>query len=332
MDKTVSMRGLAAASGLLAGVLLAPLGQAARADDLPVLTIATQVSGTVNWELQTILKNGLDRKHGIELAVMDVSGSPAGQIAFQGGEADVIVSDWIWVARERAEGKDIAFIPYSKAVGGIMVPGDSPAESLEDLKGEQIAIAGGPIDKSWIILRALAQQQGFDLAGETTQVYGAPPLVFQAGVSGEAAAAVNFWNFMAKQQAAGMRVLMSVEEAGRELGLDPETPLLGYIVKGETIREEPDAVKGLAAASREAKELLRTSDAEWEKLRPIMNAKTDAEFTALRDGFRAGIPAPGPVDEANVAKVLKIMADLGGPELVGQATTLPEGVFAPLGY
>ena len=33
-----------------------------------------------------------------------------------------------------------------------------------------------------------------------------------------------------------------------------------------------------------------------------------------------------------MAKLLAVMADLGGEELVGKANTLPEGVFASLGY
>lgn len=316
-----------ALAGFAAGLMLALPALA----ELPRLTVAAQSSGTVNWELQTILRNGLDEANGFELELMDVAGSPAAQIAFQGGAADVIVSDWIWVARQRAEGEEIAFIPYSKAVGGVMVPADSPAETLADLRGKQIGIAGGPLDKSWIILQALARQQGFDLAAETGQVYGAPPLIFQAGLSGEVDAVVNFWHFMAKQQAAGMRVLLSVAEAAEALGLDPDTPLLGYVVKDETLRENPELVEGFAAASRAAKELLATDDAAWRELRPIMNAASDAEFEALREGFRAGIPAPGPVDASDAAEVLAIMAELGGPELVGRADTLPEGVFAPLG-
>lgn len=321
------MRRWIAAAGLAFG-----LSGAAAAQDLPELRIAAQASGTVNWELQTILQNGLDEANGFALVLLDVPGSPAGQVAFQGGEADVIVSDWIWVARQRAAGEDVAFIPYSRAVGGVMVPGDSPAQSLADLRGGQIGIAGGPLDKSWIILQALAKQQGFDLAAETTQVFGAPPLIFKAALDGETAAAINFWHFMAKQEVAGMRVLVSVAEAAEQLGLDPDTPLLGYVVKGETMREAPRLVEGLAKASRTAKDLLATDDAQWDVLRPIMNADSDAEFDALKAGFRAGIPELGPVDEASVARVMAIMAELGGAELVGQATTLPEGVFAPLGY
>ena len=48
---------------------------------------------------------------------------------------------------------------------------------------------------------------------------------------------------------------------------------------------------------------------------------------ALKAGFRKGIPAPGPVDEVAAARMLAIMVDLGGAELMGDVTTLPEGLF-----
>ncbi len=45
-----------------------------------------------------------------------------------------------------------------------MVPKDSTAQTLGDIKGKKIGIAGGPVDKSWLILRAYAKQQyGIDL-------------------------------------------------------------------------------------------------------------------------------------------------------------------------
>jgi NitT/TauT family transport system substrate-binding protein len=318
------IRGLAAAALLAVAPALA---------ETPVLRIATQTSGTVNWELTTITANGLDTANGFSLQVQDVAAGPAAQVALLGGEADVIVSDWLWVARQRAEGRDFVFIPYSRAVGALHVPGDSPAQTLADLKGAKIGIAGGPVDKSWLILRAYAQQElGMDLAAQTEQVFGAPPLIFETALNGELDAAVNFWHFGAKMEAAGMRPLVTVAQAGAALGLDPETPLLGYVVPGALLRDRPALGAGLAAASRGAKDILATDDAAWDALRPIMNAKTDAQFAALKAGFRAGIPAPGPVDAAAAQKMLEIMADLGGEELVGKMTTLPDGVFvAPNG-
>ena len=296
--------------------------------ETPVLRAAMQESGTVNWELNTIKHNALDAANGFTLEVQGVSGGSAAQVAFQGGAADVIVSDWLWVARQRAAGNDFVFIPYSKAVGAIMVPSDSPAQDLSDLAGQKIGIAGGPLDKSWLILRAYADKNyGMDLAAETEQVFGAPPLIFGAAMSGEIDAAINFWHFMAKMEAGGMRTLIDVADASVDLGLDPETPLLGYVVKGEMLRDNPGLIAGFAAASRGAKEILASNDAEWNRLRPIMNAKTDAQFTALVAGFRAGIPAPGPIDEAAAGRMLTLMYELGGAELLGSASTLPEGTF-----
>lgn len=304
------------------------LATSAQAGDLATLRVATQVSGTVNWELTTITQNGFDTANGFRLEVADVAGGPAAQIAFEGGAADVIVSDWLWVARQRAEGRDYVFIPYSKAVGALYVPATSTAQTLPDLKGSQIGIAGGPVDKSWLILRAYAQgQYGFDLAGQTSQVFGAPPLIYQTALDGQFGGAINFWHFGAKMQAAGLRPLVTVQEAALALGLNPDTPLLGYVVQGALLRDHPDVAAGLAKASRAAKALLASDDAAWQALRPQMNAKSEAEFQALIAGFRQGIPSAGAVDEAAAAKLLAVMADLGGAELVGNLKTLPAGTF-----
>ncbi|WP_281857220.1 ABC transporter substrate-binding protein [Litoreibacter halocynthiae] len=316
----------------LGGAMAAALLTTAAWAEAPALRAAVLKFGTVNWELNTIKQHGLDTANGIDLQVQGMAGSSAAQVAFQGGEADVIVSDWLWVARQRASGKDYVFIPYSKAVGGLLVGKDSTAQTLADLKGTKIGIAGGPLDKSWLILRAYAEKNyGLDLAAETEQVFGAPPLIFKTALSGETAGAINFWHFMAKMEAAGMRKLVDVADAASDLGLDPNTPLLGYVVKGELLRDHPDLVNGMAAASRAAKEILAEDDAEWDRLRPNMNAKTDAQFEALKAGFRAGIPDAGPVDEKAAARMLALMVKLGGEDLLGKATELPEGTFLQSG-
>lgn len=304
------------------------LGFAAHAEDVPVLKAAVLKVGTVNWELDTIRHLGLDKQNGFQLEVMGLAGNPATRIAFQGGEADIVVADWLWVARQRADGHDYVFVPYSKAVGGLMVPKDSEAQSLKDLAGQKIGIAGGPVDKSWLILRAFAEQEyDMDLAAETEQVFGAPPLIFKNALAGETAGAINFWHFAAKMKAKGMRELISVSDAARALGLDPETPLLGYVFHGSMLKDRPNLVRGFMAASRGAKDVLATDPKAFDRIRPLMRAKSDADFEALKTGFIAGIPAPGPVNEEQAQRMLEVMSRLGGEKLVGSATTLPEGVF-----
>ncbi len=286
----------------------------------PVLRAAVQEVGTVNWELDTIRHYGLDTAQGFTLDVQGMAGADAAQIAFQGGGADVIVADWIWVARQNAAGADFIFIPYSRAVGGLLVPAASQAQTLADLAGGRIGIAGGALDKSWIILRAYASQTfGMDLAATTEQVFGAPPLILNAGVTGQVDAAINVWHFLARMQAEGMRELIAVDTAAAALGLDPDTPLLGYVLRADLLREQPALVAGLAQASRDAKDLLARDATAWDRLRDRMNAPDDAGFAALQAGFLAGVPTPGPVDGVAAGRMLRLMADLGGAELVGAA-------------
>lgn len=236
------------------------------------------------------------------------------------------------MARQRAAGKDFVFLPYSKSVGGLLVSGDSPAKSLADIKGGRIGIAGGPLDKSWLILNAYTMKtHGFDLAGSTEQVFGAPPLIYKTALAGDLDGAINFWHFAAKMKAGGMRELVSVAQAAESLGLDPDMPLLGYVFDGALLRDNPDLVQGFAQASRAAKDILARDDAEWDRLRELMKAKTDAQFEALKAGFRQGIPAPGPVDETSARRMFDLVVELTGEELVGKAKALPDGVFVHFG-
>ncbi|QLH15685.1 ABC transporter substrate-binding protein [Paracoccus pantotrophus] len=315
---------------LLAGAAaLAGLARPAFAQDqTPAIRVGTLENGTVAWEIETIRRGGLDIANGFRLVPMILAGNPATQVAMQGAEVDTIVSDWLWVAQQRARGTGFRFLPYSTAVGGVMVPADSPVQTLADLHGKKIGIAGGPVDKSWLILRAWSREKlGADLAEVTQQVFGVPPMILNAAETGEVDAAINFWHFQARMQARGMREIMSVETAAGDLGLDPSTPLLGYVLRDDWIAANPALAAGLARASRAAKDLLARDDAAWDALRPIMEAADDAEFEALKAGWRAGIPAPGPVDAANAQKMFATMAELGGEELTGGLATLPEGLF-----
>ena len=307
------------------GAMLACVAQISVAADLPVIRLGALSFGTVNWELDTIKHNGLDEANGFVLEVVPMGGGNASDIAFLGGEVDAMVSDVVWAARQRAEGRDLKFIPYSTAVGGIMVKPDSGISDLAGLEGKKIGIAGGPLDKSWLILQAYAEKTaGLDLEAITKQEFGAPPLMFKSALTGEIDAVINFWHFQAKAKAAGLVEIISVQDAAEALGLSARTPLLGYIVSGDM---DAKLAQALYRASRAAKDILRDDASAWDVVRPRMKPENDAQFDALKAGFIAGIPQSTEIDTDAVEQMLGLMGELGGEDLVGKATTLPAGLF-----
>src|SRR5262245_29312084 len=159
---------------LTAGVALAVATSATAADRIRV---AVQKSGTLAWELDVIRVHGLDRKFDLAIETIELASTEAGKIALKGGSADLMLSDWLWVARERSLGDNLVFFPSSSTLGAVMVPAQSPIRDIVDLRGMKLAVAGGPLDKSWLLLQALARRLGVDLRKQATVVYGAPPLL-----------------------------------------------------------------------------------------------------------------------------------------------------------
>lgn len=285
--------------------------------------------GTVNWEVDTIKRNGFDRANGVVLDVVELAGNEATRVAIQAGEVDIIVSDWLFVARQRSEGSNLTFAPYSTSVGAVMAPADSSLRSLSDLAGRKIGVAGGPLDKSWLMLRGMATSQfGFDLAAETEQVFGAPPLLSETLQQGELDAALNYWNQNAALEAKGYRRIVTAQEAARSLGASGDISAIGYVFDEDWANEHRAAALGFLKASRAAKDLLARSDDEWRRLRPLMNAEDDSVFAVLVKRYREGIPTrPVAEEERDTATVYEHLARIGGEKLVGTAVTMPPGTF-----
>ncbi len=316
--------------GALAAVLLA---SSVLLSAVPALAGAVKVGvlkfGTVNWELDVIKHNGFDAAEGVDLQTIEFANVNATAIALQSGAVDAIVTDWLWVTRLRAEGADFTFVPYSISVGALVVPPDSPIATLADLEGKRLGIAGGPVDKSWLVIRALAaQRDGLDLDQAVDKVFGAPPLLNEQIDLGEIDALINNWNFVAQLEAKGYRRLIGAADAAKALGIESDVPLLGYVFGSGWAALHRDDVLGLVRASRRAKQLLIDSDSEWDRLRPLMRAADEPTFLALRDEFRRGVPQHwGDAERADAAKLFEIMAKLGGADLVGSSSTLQPGTF-----
>ena len=134
--------------------------------------------GSVNWELKLIKELELDKKHNFKLEIIELASKNAAAVALQGDAVDLIVTDWFWVSRQRSEGRFFSFVPHSMAAGGLIAPKDSNIVNDVDLKNKKIGIAGGQVDKGWLIFRAFYKKKyGEDLIKLTKPIFGAPPLL-----------------------------------------------------------------------------------------------------------------------------------------------------------
>jgi len=294
------------------------------------IELGLQTTGTAAWEIAAMQATHIDAKHGIEVKIRDVANSGAGQVALQAREVNVILSDYLWTSIQRNEGADFTFVPHSLAVGALMVMPNGPIHSVEDLDGASIAIAGGPIDKSYIALQAyFAAKTGSSLPDVIDAQFGAPPLVNELLLSGDVDAALNFWHFNARATVAGAVELISVADMLKELGVERTPPLLGWVFSERWARSHRDEIKRFLEASFETKQRLIEDDALWDTIRPAMGDDlADDVFVALRDNYRRSIVTSfGQADIDAAAQSFALMAQYGGKDLVGDHSEIAEGTF-----
>lgn len=322
------LRALRPAALALAALAIAT---GARAADLGTVRVGVLKFGTVSWELDTIRHHGLDTREGFALEVQPFGGGDGADVALMGDAVDLIVEDWLWVSRQRSDGAMLSFVPYSASIGALMVGADSGIAGLADLAGKRIGVAGGPLDKSWLLVQAhVRKATGIDLATDAEPVFGAPPLLAEKFKSGELPATLNYWNYAARLEAEGARRLLDVATAQEALGVPADTPQLGYVFKEAWADGHADLVQAFVRASRAAKAIMAEDDGEWRRLRTVTRADSDAVEAAYMRRYREGIVAHWGDDERKAAADLyRVLAGLGGEKLVGKGRELAPGTFWP---
>jgi NitT/TauT family transport system substrate-binding protein len=296
---------------------------------LPAIRIGVLQFGSVAWQLDVLRRYDLARAEGIRIEVVELASNQATLVALQAGRVDTVVSDLLWVARQRATGADWAFVPYSSALGAVEVMEPSAIKSLDDLAGARLGIAGTPLDKSWLLLRLLSRQRmQRDLDQVVDKVFGAPPLLSEELAAGRLDAVLTYWQFAARLEAGGARRVVGMREVMQALGISEPVPLVGYVLSERWAREHAVACAGFFRAARHAEEILLRSNDEWQTIGPLTGAKSAAELARLRDAFREGVPRHGDIGMRAAAEALyHLFADIGGEALVGPAASLPPGTF-----
>ncbi|MGR8998984.1 MAG: ABC transporter substrate-binding protein [Gammaproteobacteria bacterium] len=292
------------------------------------IRIGVQVFGTLEWELSALQDDPETKSADFQLEIQHIANAEAGKIALQSGAVDMIVSDWIWVSRLRSTGADFTFYPYSDTSGALVVAEKSPIHSLKGLKGKRLGIAGGELDKNWLLLQALAQKEQLDLDASVEKTFGAPPLINEQIKQNRVDAVLNYWHFAARLEAQGYRQIIDGRGILKGLGIAENVPSIGYVFKQSWAANHKQAVNSFFKASKRAKNQLCSSNAAWQKIIPLTRTDDLATQNILRRRYCEGrIEHWGGQEQQAAGRIYSMLRNLSHNQLTGQSETLQPGTF-----
>jgi NitT/TauT family transport system substrate-binding protein len=292
------------------------------------LRLAIQSTGTFAWELAVARAYGLDKEADLDFETTELSTTEAGKIALVGGGADMILSDWLWVARERSLGTALVYYPHSTALGAVMAKGPAASWQASDFVGKTLGVAGGSLDKSWLMLQAWALKQKVDLKTQATLAFAAPPLLAEKLSQGELDAALEFWTFAARLEAKGFARVVDMAAVERDLGAKGPVVVTGYVFNEAFGAKNGLLLQRFFAMMTKAKRLIADNDEAFAKIAPLTGVSDPATLAILRQYYRQGIPSRSLAEEfADAEAIYRVLAAVGGRQLVGDAAELDPGLF-----
>lgn len=297
--------------------------------ETPTVRVAVLQFGTLNWEMDVIRHHGLDKKYQFNLKVTPVGSKNSSTVALQSGAADLIYSDWVWVNRQRHNNRIYGFSPVSASAGGVYVQPELNASSINDLKNLRLGIAGGSVDKSWLLLQAFSKTTlNMDLEDEVEPVFAAPPLLNKLMYDQKLSASLNFWHYSARLKAKGFTPVITVHELLTALGITTQVPLVGWVFSEQWLESNKATLNNFLKASAEAREILLTSDQEWLRIKHLTRSENDNIFISLRDEYRKGVLNDFTAEHLKALdKLYTIFAQEGGKKLTGGANSLDKELF-----
>ncbi len=300
----------------------APAGKYAGAKymgDGGVVHIPTNPTATSAWHFAAIQKYGLDKKHGIDIQLLPSATPTMTANLLQTGAAEVAIFSWVDLIRLRNNGvKVIGIAPFLRwGADHIIVPTDSTAKTIADLKGKKFGILSRT-NLDFILNMAVAKTRyHLDPDKDFVIQEGATSLLRGLIETGALDGSQMFNNITPLMVAGGkVRILYQMKELVDSFGL-PLTPELLYATSEDYAKAHPQNVRAFLAAYREGVDVLRNEDAIWDDRGKTMEMPPEA-IALLRDEMRVDIWTEfAPTTQADIRKAFDF--------LVGQAGTAPFG-------
>lgn len=286
--------------------------------------------GTLNWEMDVIEQLKLAEEHGLNIERVPLGSPQALLVALQGGKVDMIINDWLWVARQKEVGRDYYFYPYSTAAGVLVARPDANIHSIADLRGKRIGIAGGTANKNYVLYRAfLKARAGIDLPADTTLKFAAPPMLNALIEQGQLDAVINFWHYAAQLNAKGMTTLTTMSSVLDALHIKGDIPVIGWVFSQQWADNNQAALQTFLNASADARQRMKNDDTLWHNIPSFTRKFSDDVRPYLITAYRAGIPDVLEKDDRHQLQSLfsHLRANQDGNALTGTLTDLPDDIF-----
>jgi NitT/TauT family transport system substrate-binding protein len=308
--------------------LLCIASQSLFAAEKPTIRLGVLPFGTVYWELTVLTKQGLIETDEYRIEIQAVANPQAGKIALLANSVDIIISDWIWVSRQRAADFDLTFYPYSNTAGALVVNKQSDITSLQDLKGKRLGIAGSELDKNWLLLQALAKQKNLDLDQAVKKVFAAPPLLNQQLLQGRLDAIITYWHYAARLETQGFHQIVNGKIILQELGVSVSVPPLGYVFKQSWAKRNQNAINSFFKATRVAKNSICSSDSTWQQVIPLTKISSPKTQQLLRKRYCDGRVNQWGKQQLDAAQqIYLLLKKLSNNKLTGESERLQPGTF-----
>ena len=306
--------------------------------ELPTMRARFEHNGSPRYLLYTIKRFGLDHDHGfhldVELASDDLeSGIETIRDRLDGGETDLVDTDFISVARERAAGANVVAIhPYGRTVGGLVAPEGTDIEGLADLSRRRIGVTRR-LDKNWILTRAACREyHDFDPDETVTLVEaGSRDGLTRLIREGEVDAGFQFWPLVPELTRTGPYTeVLSVSDLVQRLsGTDRKLPMATFVTGESYLTAHREAVRAFAAAARDAVDRLVADDDLWTEIGTRLMDDDPTVVRAVRDGWRGMVVRDWDRDSVDgMSHLFDHLRSVAGTDALG-VEEIPEGTFRP---
>lgn len=254
----------ASAKALATASAIAIFATGVMAQDVPEVRLQAVAGSLGGVPLMIMQAEGLDEKHGFS-GTFELLPSDSAAQNFLIGNSDIAMdNDIIGVAIARAEGFDVtAFYPIGRLYLGIIVPGDSEAETPEDLRGMRVGHFGADSGTTMFIRSIVQEMYGFDVLEEYQFSQLGPAALVPLLEAGDVDAIFNFESYVSEAMlATDGRYLLQAAADYEEFTGGFAPWITNMVAHTSWLQENPELAYGVRAAYDEAVQIMRDSNYE----------------------------------------------------------------------